>query len=103
LARPTQAQRVFAVVNDDGTPGRGRGFKSSIKTSTGVYAVKFRRDITKCIWQGTIGQGGFVGEASPGEMQITGLNGTTNGLFVTTFDSSGARADRPFLVLVVCS
>lgn len=103
LARATHAQRVFAAIHDDGTAGRTRGFKSSTRDSTGVYTVKFNRNIRHCLWQGTIGKGNFVGEADPGEIQITGRNGTKNGLYVTTFDSSGARADRPFLVLVVCS
>ena len=99
----THAKRVFAVVHADGTEGRGRGFKSSEKTSTGTYTVLFDRRIKKCIWQGTIGQGNFEGSSGPGEISITGRNGTKNGLYVTTFDSSGAAKDLPFLALVVCS
>src|SRR3954451_13260280 len=90
LARSTHAQRVFAAIKQDGTHGRTRGFQSSTRDSTGVYTVKFNRSIRHCIWQGTIGKGNFVGEATPGEMQITGRNGTRNGLYVTTFDSTGA-------------
>jgi hypothetical protein len=101
--RLTHAQRVFAAVHADGTEGRGRGFLSSKETSTGVYTVKFDRNITKCIWQGTIGKGNFEGDSGPGEISITGRNGTKNGLFVTTFDSTGAPKDLPFLALVVCS
>ena len=99
----THAKRVFAVVKPDGTAGRGRGFKSSEKLNTGTYDVRFNRNIKKCVWQGTVGQGNFSGSSGPGEISITGRNGTKNGLFVTTFDSAGNAKDLPFLALVVCS
>jgi hypothetical protein len=95
-------QRVTAVVKADGSKHRGLGFVSSARIGTGVYEVFFNRSIKKCTWTGTVGLGGFSGSTGPGMVTITGRNGTNNGLFVTTFDGSGAAADQPFLTTVTC-
>ncbi|MFN8098400.1 MAG: hypothetical protein U0Q21_08955 [Dermatophilaceae bacterium] len=100
---PTPPPRVFAVVNSDGSFMRGKGVISTTRLSTGVYDVRFVRNITTCNWLGTVGQGNFVGSTGPGIITITGRNGTNNGLFVTTFTAGGAAADLPFAADVICS
>ena len=94
--------RVFAVINADGTRVRGQAVSSS-RISTGAYEVRWNRNITTCAWTGTLGLGGFIGGVGPGMIAVTGRAGTNNGVFVETFDRTGASTDEPFTVLVVCS
>ena len=97
----TVPPRVFAVVNADGTKLRGKSVASTLRVSTGVYDVRFNRNISTCAWTGTVGFGTFGGSTGPSEISVSGRAGTNNGLFVQTFGGSAA-ADLPFTVLVVC-
>ena len=94
--------RVTAVIRADGSEHRGRGLESSNRLGQGVYEVFFDRKIKKCAWTGTVGLGSFSGSTGPAMITITGRAGSNNGLFVTTFDGSGAAADLPFHTVVVC-
>jgi hypothetical protein len=97
--------RVYAVVNADGTKHHGRGYVSSAKVvgdGAGVYEVFFDRSIKKCAWSGTVGRPDFVSHTGPAMITITGRVGTNNGLYVTTYDATGAKADLPFHVVVIC-
>lgn len=95
--------RVFAVVNADGSKLRGKAVASTTTLGTGVYDVRFNRNISTCSWVGTVGLGGFSGSTGPAMITITGRAGTNNGLFVTTFDATGAPAALPFSADVICS
>lgn len=95
-------QRVFAVMNADGTLLRGKAVASVLKLGTGVYDVRFTRNIGSCSWLGTVGLGGFSGSTGPGIVTITGRAGTNNGLFVTTYDANGTAVDLPFAADVIC-
>ena len=94
--------RVYAVMNADGTLVRGKSVASVLKIGTGVYDVRFNRNISSCSWLGTVGLGGFSGSSGPGIVTITGRAGTNNGLFVTTYDATGTAADLPFAADVIC-
>ena len=99
---PTVPARVFAVINPDGSLLRGKAVASTQHLSTGVYDVRFNRNISSCVWTGSIGTGVFGGSTGPSEISVSGRAGTNNGLFVQTF-SGASVADLPFHVLVVCS
>jgi hypothetical protein len=104
-AKAKKKDRVYAVVNADGSKHHGRGFVSSAKVvgdGAGVYEVFFDRSIKKCAWSGTVGNPDFVGHTGPAMITITGRVGTNNGLYVTTYDADGAKADLPFHTVVVC-
>jgi hypothetical protein len=101
-AAAKKKDRVFAVIRADATKQRARGFQSSTKLGTGVYEVRFDRSIKKCAWTGTVGNGGFSGSTGAAMITITGRAGTSDGLFVTTFNGAGAPADLPFLTTVTC-
>jgi hypothetical protein len=101
-AATTVPARVFAVVNTDGTKLRGKAVASTARLGTGLYDVRFNRNISTCAWTGTVGTGTFVGSTGQAEISVSGRSGTNNGLFVETFSGS-ATADLPFTVLVVCS
>jgi hypothetical protein len=94
---------LWAVINADGTIARsdGAGPATTGKLATGQYEVGFFRNITGCAYQVTIGQPG-AGSASPGEVTMASRSGNINGVFVTTHDSTGALADRPYHVVVTC-
>lgn len=95
--------RVFAVVNADASVLRGKAVASSISLGTGVYDVRFNRNISNCAWGGTVGFGSFSGSTGPAMITITGRAGTNNGLFVTTFNSAGTPTNLPFTATVICS
>jgi hypothetical protein len=102
-AAATTPARVFAVINADGTKLRGKAVASTQHISTGVYDVRFNRNIGTCAWTGTVGFGTFGGSEPASMITISGRAGTNNGLFVQTFNGSGAATDLPFLAVVVCS
>jgi hypothetical protein len=102
-AAATVPQRVFAVVNADGTKLRGKAVASTAHLGTGVYDVRFNRNISTCAWTGTVGFGTFGGSTGASMITITGRAGTNNGLFVTTFNQAGTPTDLPFSAIVICS
>ncbi len=96
---------LYAVVNSDGTIARGDGNNnagSPGKLGTGTYDIRFFRNITMCGYVATVGLSGTSGSSAPGMVTVVGRAGTTNGLFIQTFDASGAVSDRGFHVFVNC-
>jgi hypothetical protein len=99
----TTKPRVFAVVRSDGTLQRGRGATTTSRSGLGAYTVRFDRGIGKCAWMGTVGLGTFGGITGPGMVTLSGLSGTSNGLYVRTYNGDGNAADLPFHVVATCS
>jgi hypothetical protein len=95
------ATKLWAVVAEAGALVRGSGAVSSEKAATGLYFVKFDKDITGCSWVGMIGTTGFAG-VETGDISIAGKSGTTDSLYVTTFTNSGTGANKSFHVAVFC-
>jgi hypothetical protein len=93
---------LWAVVNSDGTLARGRGALDANLLATGDYEVLFDRGVTKCVYTGTIGLSGSFGEEAPGQITVAGRIDTTNGVYITTDDSTGASANRGFHLVVNC-
>ncbi len=95
-------QLVFAVVNSDGSlSGQNFGASGSARLGVGTYEVFFGGSvITGGAYTASIGLAGNVGASAPGEITVVGRVGTANGLFIQTFDSTGALADRGFHVHV---
>lgn len=102
-AAATVPQRVFAVVNADGTKLRGKAVASTAHLSPGVYDVRFNRNLSACAWTGTVGFGTFGGSTAAPMISISGRAGTNNGLFVQTFNSAGTPTDLPFSAIAICS
>ncbi len=97
---PPTAQTFFAVVNSNGTLVRGFGVLSSTRLATGQYQVVFNHDITGSAYVGTTGFTGSVGVAPAGQIAVVGRFGLPNGVFVETFNGTGAAADRAFHLAV---
>ena len=89
------ATRLWAVINVSGTTGRGSGVTGSAKVATGQYEVVFNRDVTACSYQATM-------SISPGEAVAQPRASVPNGVFVGTYTSAGAAADRAFHLAVFC-
>jgi hypothetical protein len=96
------AAQLYAAINPNGSTLRGAGNTSSTRLAPGVYDVRFRRNISECAWSGTIGFGGFSGSTGPSHISVTGRAGTTNGVFVQTWNAVGTPTDLPFLLTVIC-
>jgi hypothetical protein len=67
-----------------------------------VYQVRFSQNIASCSFQATIGTTGSVGTAGPGEIAVAGEAASANGVFLTTYSSAGALADKSFHLAVFC-
>ncbi len=100
------AVKAAAVINSNGTVLRASTLpyhvSSSSSVGTGVYDLRFSHNISGCAWVGTVGLGGFSGSTGAATITMTGLNGTNNGLYITTFDGTGTPTNEPFHVIVVC-
>jgi hypothetical protein len=94
-------QAVSAVINSDGTlcGGQGFGVVSASHIATGTYEVFFNQTITSGVYVATIGLCGSVGASAPGQITVVGRVGTTNGLFIQTYNSAGVPADLSFHVV----
>ncbi|SDD00065.1 hypothetical protein [Nocardioides lianchengensis] len=93
-----------AVVRSNGVLVTGQSLNavSSARTGTGLYQVVFATDITDCAAVASMTTPGVGIFNFPGEVLTTGLEANGSGLYVKTFDSAGAAADRSFAVAVVC-
>jgi hypothetical protein len=96
-------QDRWAVVNADGTLGRGKGVTSITHTAGGgSYIVIFNKNVRNCMYVGTIGLSGASGTSSRGFITTVGAAVDVNGVFVTTDDTSAAPAERGFHLYVGC-
>lgn len=101
---PITAQVLYAVVDADGT--KNRSLPNSVtaaRLGTGTYEVIFpNRNIRACAYEATIGLSASSGASAPGEITVVGRATTTAGVFLQTYDSAGALADRGFHLTVNC-
>jgi len=99
-----EGELLWAVV--DGTTGtlaRGNRVTSVNKgPGTGIYQVRFARNVRNCAYVATIGLPGASGTSAPGEITVVGEAASVNGVFLTTHDSAGTAADRSFHLIVDC-
>ncbi|WP_433531715.1 hypothetical protein ACQPYA_06390 [Micromonospora sp. CA-263727] len=100
VGMPPTARVLFAVVNANGVLVRGLGAATANRLSTGMYQVVFDQDVTGASCVGTVGLPGSTGLAPAGQIAVAGRTGIQNAVFVTTFDSAGVAADRPFHLAV---
>jgi hypothetical protein len=100
---PPTAQVFYGVVNADGTVSAQRfGISSATKLSTGTYQINMGAPITACAYVATLGLSGNSGTSAPGSVTVVGRVGTTNGIFLQTFNSTGGLADHGFHLVVTC-
>ena len=100
-------QNSWAVVNSDGTIARASSVSvtegDTHVANSGVYEVHFGKDVSKCVYQATIGGTGTAAVPA-GEIEVTGdTDGDSpNDVTVSTFNSAGAATDSSFHLTVTC-
>jgi hypothetical protein len=94
---------LYASVKANGTLASGNGVVSILTAGTGNYVVVFNRNVRDCAYEGTIGSSATSGAVNTGEITVVGAAIDVNGVFVTTDDSNGVSAGRPFMLSVYCS
>lgn len=104
---PITAQVRFVGVLPDGTKDltRSLGYVVSSKVGdciSGCYEVLFSTNVTGCAYLATIARNDNQSEPGPGEITTVGRVGNVKGVFISTYDSNGARADRGFHLAVIC-
>ena len=92
----------WAVVGSDGTIARKLNAKSASHLDVGEYEVLFNSNVRGCAYTGTVGLPGSSGSSDPGYMTVVGRASNSKGVYIETFDSTGARADLGFHLLVSC-
>jgi hypothetical protein len=90
----------FAVVDSSGALERGTATGAS-RSGTGTYAVEFSHSVKKCVFTATTGSTS-VGAPPNGYVTVAGEGEDPNGVFVATFDPTGAPADLAFHLNVLC-
>jgi hypothetical protein len=94
---------VWAVVNSDGSLARHSGACGGTSSSgSASYVVLFPKNIVNCAYVATVGSAGRSGIVAPGYATVVGAAGTTTGVFVQTFSSSGALTPQGFHLVVDC-
>jgi hypothetical protein len=92
----------WAVVNSDGSLARGSNTTGGIHLGTGIYEVDFANSVKSCVYTATIGQPGSDGTNVPGTVTVAGRGNNANGVYIRTYDQSGASSDSPFHLNVRC-
>jgi hypothetical protein len=97
-----------AAINADGSIARAHNLTTSAHLGTGVYQVLFyssvtaQKNISKCVWLATPGYNIFGGVLGPTFLTLAGRSGTTNGVFIITYNPAGTPVDTPFLLEISC-
>ena len=100
-AAGASATRLWAMVTSGGVLSRGSGVVSVTPGSTGSYVVVFNQDVSAC---GYLAQLADTGTGAPTLGQVaTGRRAdNANAVQVTTGNTSGAAANRSYMVAVFC-
>jgi hypothetical protein len=95
----------WAVVNRNATLARAKGVIRVTRgdTAQGSYVVKFTIDVTRCLYQATIGLSGAEGVEQPGEVTVVRRFNDPRAVYITTHDSFGTQVDRGFHLYVRCN
>ena len=92
------------IVNVNGTLALGPAGTTSDdfgSSTNGFYEVIFPSPVNACAFVATIGDD-LADTPAPGLVNVTQRSSTHNGVFVTTFNPNGVRANHPFHLIVQC-
>jgi hypothetical protein len=104
VAPATASGDRWAVINAGCSFARGKGVVSVTRgdSATGSCVVRFNKNVTGCVYVGTIGLSGSVGVSAPGEITVVRRNTIPQAVYVATYNSAGTLTDRGFHLLVGC-
>lgn len=91
------AAKYFAVATSSGRFVRGDAVSGG-REGIGSYSVGFAASVSGCAFSATLGTSDAT-TTGPGRVTVNDLGGRVG---VQTFDASGAAADLPFHLIVVC-
>ncbi|MFZ1429122.1 MAG: hypothetical protein WAS21_20395 [Geminicoccaceae bacterium] len=94
----------YAVVNRNGTLDRGKGATFSTLVCRGVlgdYRVTFNKNVSKCMYQATIGTA-YPSTPASGEIMVAPDVANVNAVRVFTRTSGGLSTNKPFYLFVGC-
>ncbi len=91
----------WAAVNSGGGRARGNATTSSHDADTGIYHLRFDRDVSSCGAVAGLASvpGGSVPDPPAGHATTSPESG---GIVVRTYDASGTARDLPFNVVIAC-
>jgi hypothetical protein len=92
----------FSVVNAGGQQVRGRGTTSAARTAEGRYQVIFDADVRGCGYYATIGGPTAAAPPDNGQISVSGLASSVNGVDIRTTGAGGNDANKPFHLVVLC-
>jgi hypothetical protein len=93
----------YAVVNADGTMARKLNAKSVTHSAgSSSYVVHFNSNVRGCAYTGNVGLSGSSGTSGPGFITVVAAASDVKGVYISTFDGSGAGTERPFHLVVTC-
>jgi hypothetical protein len=90
-----------AVISSGGAAVRARGLASAARTGTGAYQAIWDRDVRQCAYVATLGDESAAAPGT-GQVSITSLPSSVNGVRVLTRNSEGQAANRSFHLVVSC-
>lgn len=93
---------LWAVVEADGTLARGNRVVTTGPLSGDGYEVIFDRPVDGCSYQATLGNSD-LGEPAAGSIGVAPRLTGPNGVYVITYDDTGAVTQRSFHLNVVCT
>ena len=97
-----QGSAHHAVVAANGARGpRAAARPRPRAPAPGQYQVIFDRDVRQCVYVATLGDESAAAPGT-GQVSVTSLASTVNGVRVFTRDSAGAAANRSFHLIVSC-
>ena len=92
----------WAVVSGtNGALSRGSNVTSTTRTGVGTYRVVFNRDVSNCMYLGTVGSTGTAAETQ-GDVTTAGITGDPTAVAVTIFSRNGTAQDHSFHLAVFC-
>ena len=97
-----------AVINSDGTIARAHVYTTASHLGTGEYQVLFysavstQKNVSKCAYVATPGVTTNSGSQPATFVTVAGRAGTTNGVYLATYNQAGAAVDAPFHLVVNC-
>lgn len=93
---------MYALVNPNGSVQASSRLDDVDKNGTGQYQLDFQVDTDTCVRSVTVGRSRTSDAGSSGFASAHITETPANEIVVTTYDTSGALADRAFMVEITC-
>jgi hypothetical protein len=96
------ATSLWAVVEANGVLARGSGVTNVTLQAGGAYIVNFTANVSNCAYIADLGLTGNTSTQAAGFATVVGAAISHDGVWVSTYDSTGTLTDEPFHLAVFC-